>query len=104
MESILHSLQDHLLGLFQPAGATPDLNRFTASLVLGHVDTATSLLADSVDLAAALANDKAVGFGVRQDQVARGGLLGCGGESLLDDGAGLGHVLRGSAENPGEGA
>jgi hypothetical protein len=104
VKTILHSFQDHLLRLFQSSGATADLNRLAGSLLLGHVDAAAGLLADAVDLAATLADDESIGLGVGQDQEACGGLLRGAGEGFLDGGAGLGHVLWGAGEDPGEGS
>lgn len=103
VQTVLHRFQDHLLGLFQARGATADLDRLTRSLLLGHVDGAAGLLADGVDLAAALADDETVGLGVWQDEEAGGGLLRSGGDGLLDDSARLGDILRGAGQNPGVG-
>ena len=72
-------------------------------MVLGHVDAAAGLLADSVDLTATLADDVAVSLGIGQDQVAGCGLGGRHGDGLFDDRAGLGYVLWGAGEDPGEG-
>ena len=72
IETILHGFQDHLLRLLQAGGAAADLDGLAGCLLLGHVDVAAGLLADRVDLAAALADNEAVGLGVGQDQESGG--------------------------------
>ncbi|GKT57775.1 hypothetical protein ColTof3_05114 [Colletotrichum tofieldiae] len=99
-ESLFDGVQDQVLGLLDAFGGANDLDGILLVIVAGHVDLATALLADGVDLAAALADDVAVGLGVGQDQVARVGVLA----GLLDgrgDGSlGLLDVLGRATENP----
>lgn len=99
-EALLHGSQDQVLGLLNTLSGADNLDGVLVGVVARNVDLTTALLADGVDLAAALANDVAVGLGVGKDQVASvgvlAGLLNSGGDGSL----GLLDVLGRTAQDP----
>lgn len=95
--------QDQVLGLLDPFLGAHDLDGVVAPL-LGHSDGTATLLADLVDLAAALANDESVSARVRQGKVStRAGLLGLG-QGSLEQLLGLLYVLLRATEHPRNGS
>ncbi|KAJ6437761.1 hypothetical protein O9K51_09589 [Purpureocillium lavendulum] len=91
LERLPDSRQDQVLGLLDALLASHDLNGLVLGLVTRHLDAASALLPDRVDLASVRPDDVAVASGVVLLRLIKGPL-----DHLL----GLGHALGRASQHP----